>query len=105
MEENKKSVVDPIEKMAMITDALQDLFPEGKIICVLELKKEDFKKIQGNFRTIDHTHNKFSINISGVDFVFIDESENANVEEPKIEEPKQTKNSFLKRLLSSFKSS
>ncbi len=74
MEENKKSVVEPIEKMAMITDALQDLFPEGKIICVLELKKEDFKKIQGNFRTIDHTHNKFSINISGVDFVFIDDS-------------------------------
>jgi hypothetical protein len=103
MEENKKSVVEPIEKMAMITDALQDLFPEGKIICVLELKKEDFKKIQGNFRTIDHTHNKFSINISGVDFVFIDESENISVEEPKTEVSKQTKTNFFKKLFSSFK--
>lgn len=104
MEENQKSTVEPIEKLAIITEALQDLFPEGKMICVFELQKEDFKKIQGNFRTIDHTHNKFSINISGVDFVFIDESEND--EEP-IEQPKTkiTKTSFLKRLFSSFKSS
>lgn len=105
MEENQKSVIEPIEKMAMITDALQDLFPEGKIICVLELKKEDFKKIQGNFRRIDHTHSKFSINISGVDFVFIDESEITSIEEPKIEELKQIKTSFLKKLFSSFKRS
>lgn len=104
MEENQKSTVEPIEKLAIITEALQDLFPEGKMICVFELQKEDFKKIQGNFRTIDHTHNKFSINISGVDFVFIDESENDK--EP-IEQPKNeiTKTSFLKRLFSSFKSS
>ena len=54
-------------------------------------KKEDFKKIQGNFRTIDHTHSKFSINISGVDFVFIDESNHEIIEEPKTDGPVKIK--------------
>lgn len=101
MEENQKSTVEPIEKLAIITEALQDLFPDGKTICVFELQREDFKKIQGNFRTIDHTHSKFSINISGVDFVFIDESNKEPLVEIKNTDPKK---SFLQRLLSSFKS-
>ena len=105
MEENQKSVVEPIEKLAIITEALQDLFPDGKMICVFELKKDDFKKIQGNFRTIDHTHSKFSINISGVDFVFIDESNTEIVEETKTEEPVKIKKSLLSKLLSIFKGS
>ena len=105
MEENQKSVVEPIEKLAIITEALQDLFPDGKTICVFELKKEDFKKIQGNFRTIYHTHSKFSINISGVDFVFIDESNPEIIEEPKTDGPVKIKKTFLSRLFSIFKGS
>ena len=105
MEENQKSTDEPIEKLALITDAFQEVFPEGKIICVLELKQNDFKKIQSNFRSIDNTHNRFSINISGIDFVFIDENQNFKVEEPKIEEPVVVKKSFFEKLFSSFKRS
>ena len=44
MEEDKKSVDGVLENLALITDAMQTLFPEGKMICVFELNDEDFKK-------------------------------------------------------------
>ena len=71
MEENKESVVGILEQLAVITDATQVLFPQGKTIMVFELNREDFKRVQGNFRGIDQYHNKFSIDISGVELVFI----------------------------------
>ena len=105
MDEGKKSVDGVLENLALITDALQTLFEDGKMICVFELKDEDFRKVQNNFRKIDNQHKKFSINISGVEHVFIHE-ELANqkyeniVEEPKVE-PKKT---IREKLLSWFKS-
>ena len=66
MEEGKKSVDGVLENLALITDALQTLFEDGKMICVYELNDDDFKKVQSNFRKIDNQHKKFSIDISGV---------------------------------------
>lgn len=104
MEEGKKSVDGILENLALITDGLQTLFEDGKMICVYELNDEDFKKVQNNFRKIDNQHKKFSIDISGVQHVFIHE-EIANqkyeniVEEPKVV-PKKT---IRQKLLSFFK--
>jgi hypothetical protein len=104
MEEGKKSVDGVLENLALITDALQTLFEDGKMICVYELNDDDFKKVQSNFRKIDNQHKKFSIDISGVQHVFIHE-EIANqkydniVEEPKVE-PKKT---IREKLISFFK--
>jgi hypothetical protein len=100
MGEDQKSP-DILESLAIITDAMQTLFPEGKMICVYELEEKDYKKVQQKFRKIDHYHNKFSIDISGLEHVFV--LENAFVtpkEEPKKEEPKKT---IMKKLLSLFK--
>ena len=71
MAEDKVSVGGILEKLALITDGCQNLFPEGNVIMVFELEDEDFKKIQQNFRQIDHHHKKFTINISEVELVFI----------------------------------
>jgi hypothetical protein len=104
MEESKKSVDGVLENLALITDGLQTLFEDGKMICVYELNDVDFKKVQSNFRKIDNQHKKFSIDISGVQHVFIHE-EIANqkydniVEEPKVE-PKKT---IREKLISFFK--
>ena len=104
MDEGKKSVDGVLENLALITDGLQTLFEDGKMICVYELNDEDFKKVQSNFIKIDNQHKKFSIDISGVQHVFIHE-EIANqkydniVEEPKVE-PKKT---IREKLLSFFK--
>jgi hypothetical protein len=106
MEKNKESVVGILEQLAVITDATQVLFPQGKTIMVFELNREDFKRVQGNFRGIDQYHNKFSIDISGVELVFILEGE-VNYDDPteiKVEEPPSLKKK-LRNLFSGFKSS
>ena len=42
MGKNQKSVDGVIEKLALITDGIQTLFPNGKSFIVFELNYEDF---------------------------------------------------------------
>ena len=74
MEENYKSVDGVIEKLALISDAVDSLFPEGRRAVVFQLKNEEFKKVQSNFREIDMSHKQFKIDISGVEFIFLEET-------------------------------
>lgn len=101
MEEDKKSDLGILEKLAMITDATQELFPDGKSLVLFELNEEDYKKIQNYFRKIDSEHKKFVVNISGVEVVFILEN-HIKIEE-KIIQPK--KNIFLKFFTELFRKS
>jgi hypothetical protein len=108
MEENQKSNDGVLENLALITDGIQTLFPDGKIICVFELNDDDFKKVQGNFRKIDSGYKKFSIDMSGVEHVFIHESVNDEIGDkfdntPKVEEQPKPQ-SMWKKFLSRFKS-
>jgi hypothetical protein len=101
MEENKESVIGVMEKLAMITDATQSLFPNGKSVIVFELPENDFREVQKNFREIDRDFTKFKIDISGVELIFI--LENSYVEEKPIEEPIVVKKEgFVKRLIKSY---
>ena len=88
MAENQESAPNIIENLALVTDAIQTIFPDGKIICVYELNDEDYKKVQVNFRKIDNVNKRFSVDISGL------EQEEVKIEEPKIENkpPKGLKN-------------
>lgn len=74
MEENYKSIDGVIEKLALISEAVESLFPDGKSAVVFQLNNDDFKKVQNNFREIDRTHKKFKIDISGVEFIFLEET-------------------------------
>jgi hypothetical protein len=74
MEENYKSIDGIIEKLALVSDAVDSLFPDGKSAVVFQLKNEDFKKVQNNFREIDSNHKQFKIDISGVEFIFLEET-------------------------------
>ena len=74
MEENYKSVDGVIEKLALISEAVDSLFPEGRSAVVFQLKNEEFKKVQSNFREIDMSHKQFKIDISGVEFIFLEET-------------------------------
>lgn len=109
MAENQESNPDVIENLALVTDAMQTIFPDGKIICVYELNEIDFKRVQNHFRKIDHQHKRFSIDISGLEHVFIHEEYNnltnfTKKEEKTQEEPKKEK-SALKKISSWFISS
>jgi len=105
MEENKESIVGIMEKLAMITDATQSLFPDGKTAIVFELPEVDFKEVQKNFREIDSKYTKFKIDLSGVEIIFI--LENSYEEEKPIEEPIEEpivvkKEGFIKRLIKNY---
>jgi hypothetical protein len=71
MAENQKSIDGIIEKLALIADATDSLFPDGRKVVVFELKKPDFKKVQNNFRDVDRMHKQFKIDISGIEFIFL----------------------------------
>lgn len=71
MEQNKKSIDGVIEKLALVADGLQTLFPEGVIAVALELEYNDFKKVQKNFRDIDRNFKQFKIDMSGIEFMFL----------------------------------
>ena len=75
MAENQKSIDGIIEKLAMIVDASDELFPNGKMLLAFELKEVEFKKVQENFREIDKSYKQFKIEMSGNDIMFLlDES-------------------------------
>ncbi len=77
MAENQKSIDGIIEKLAMIVDAADELFPNGKMLLAFELKETEFKKVQENFREIDRAFKQFKIEMSGNDIMFLlDESSN-----------------------------
>jgi hypothetical protein len=85
MAEDQKSDISIIEQLALVTDAMQNMFNDGKIICVYELKNEDFKKVQRHFREIDHQYKRFSIDMSGLEHVFIHEDFKNDIQENIIE--------------------
>lgn len=72
MDEIKKSTDGIIEKLALIADGIDNLFPESKSGIFFELNTEDFKKVQSNFRTIDNTHKQFKVVISNTEFMFLE---------------------------------
>jgi hypothetical protein len=74
MEENNKSIDGIVEKLALIVEATETLFPDGKMVVVFQLKDDDFKRVQDNFREIDRGHNQFKIDISGTEFIFLQET-------------------------------
>jgi hypothetical protein len=70
MDENKENL-GVIEKLALLADAMETIFPSGKQLVVFQLNQQDYKSVQTHFRTIDHHHKQFKIDMSGVEMVFI----------------------------------
>ena len=70
MAENK-SIDGIIEKLALVADGLQTLFPEGTMAVAMELNYDNYKKVQKNFRDVDRDFKQFKIDMSGVEFMFL----------------------------------
>lgn len=97
MAENEKNIEDILEKLTLITEAAEELFPNSKQVLIYELDVKDFKEVQKNFREIDNTKMRFKIDISGKEIVFIN-NEIYNVKEEEIVEIVEEKISFWKKL-------
>jgi hypothetical protein len=70
MAENK-SIDGIIEKLALVADGLQTLFPDGTMAIAMELNYDDYKKVQKNFRDVDRDFKQFKIDMSGIEFMFL----------------------------------
>ena len=67
-----------IEKLALLADSMQKLF-KGKSLVVFELNEREYRDVMENFKDIDQSHKKFTIDISGTDFIFILEEDDEDV--------------------------
>ncbi len=95
MAKNKEVIDGILEKLALISEASQDIFEDAKPTIIYELSDKDYKEVQDNFRDVDKKYNKFRIEISGVDFIIINSEK---VEDKKVEEV--TLMTKIKRLFS-----
>jgi hypothetical protein len=104
MAKNKKELDGILEKMALVSEAVQDIFIDSKPTIIFEMEKESFKELQDNFRDIDKKFDKFRIEISNVDFIILNSDSPQQILEKEIilKKPKQT---FLSRLKNLFNKS
>jgi hypothetical protein len=97
----EESVVGDLEKLALITDGIQNVFPDGVGVIVFELKPHDYYRVKNNFKQLNTKEDRFKIDISGVEVIFILEGSietEIKKEEKPIEEKKSFWNTFIKRL-------
>lgn len=70
MGEIKESFDGYLEKLAIIADAVDDLYI-GKKTLVFELDREEFVKMRNILKTSDEDKDKFKIDISGIEFIYL----------------------------------
>jgi hypothetical protein len=69
MEENNQEF-RPIEKLAQVADILQDMY-KGRGVVVFELDRYDFDQALRSFDQVDLRSDKFKIDISGTEFIYM----------------------------------
>jgi hypothetical protein len=69
MEENNQEPRS-IEKLAKVADILQDMY-KGRGVVVFELDRYDFDQALRSFDQVDLRSDKFKIDISGTEFIYM----------------------------------
>lgn len=80
MEKNNKGVNWLMEKFALISESVSNLYPNGKSVIVFSLNKQDFDNTKLQANIIGDT-NQFKIDISGTEFIFLRDELLNNVED------------------------
>lgn len=70
MAQNEESFDGYLEKLAMLCDAFDNLH-KGKRAVVFEVDRETFVKLRTNLKNITDDENKFKIDISGTEFIYL----------------------------------
>lgn len=102
MAKDQKNISGVAENLVLVTEKLQDTFPNGKLGVVIELQKKEFFESQINFDMLENVSHQFKIEISDVEFIFICDELYKVEEKPKEEPEKPKKKSKLKNFLNLF---
>ena len=70
MAENKESFDGYLNKLAMLADALDDLY-QGKKTVVFQLSREEFVKMRNEIKNVHEDKDNFKIDISGIEFIYL----------------------------------
>lgn len=82
MAENKESI-GILEKMALLSDAVENTFPKSKTAVVVEMNKTDFITAKKDLLIPNEELKEFKVDMSGTEFIFLFD-ESLNVVEDKI---------------------
>ena len=111
MAENTESDNKILEELAVVTDKLQTAFPKSKSTIIFEMDEYEFAKTKKIFSIFDSNVQRFKIDISETEIVFLNKNifnekekpeEPEPVEEPEtVEEPKKV--SWFRKLFPNWK--
>lgn len=80
MEKNNKGINWMIEKFAMVSQDLANIYPNGKSVVVFSLNNDDFNNTKTQVNVLSGDINQFKIDISGIEFIFLRDELLNNVE-------------------------
>lgn len=79
MAKDKEGVNRLIAKLALLSDELGNIFPNGKSVVVFSLNDNDFGNVKLQLNDFTPT-NQLKIDISGIEFIFLSDVLLNNVE-------------------------
>ena len=71
MEENNEGVNRMMEKFALLADAMENIYPQGRGVVVFELNEDDFNLTQKEMLIPTNVSSQFKVDISGTEFIFL----------------------------------
>jgi hypothetical protein len=60
-----------MEKFALLADAMENIYPQGKGVVVFELNEDDFDLTQKEMLIPINVSSQFKVDISGTEFIFL----------------------------------
>jgi hypothetical protein len=76
MEKNNQSDLGVMNKLALVAEGIQNTIVKGKSTVIFELNEKDYKETINQLDYLDKNLDKFKIDISGIDFIFLKIGEN-----------------------------
>ena len=71
MAEDNESVNVLMNKLALLCDAAENIFPKGKTVFVFELNEEDLKTVKKEMLIPNDEYKQFKIDLSGTEIIFL----------------------------------
>jgi hypothetical protein len=60
-----------MEKFALLADAMENIYPQGRGVVVFELNEDDFNLTQKEMLIPTNVSSQFKVDISGTEFIFL----------------------------------
>jgi len=70
MAENQESTDEYLERLALLAEGLDQIHFGSKAV-IFDLKKEEFIKIRDLLKNISEDKDKFKLDISGIEFIYL----------------------------------